>query len=336
MTTIHEQWLALTRQNTHTHMKSLKGIASFIAVASTGSFAAAARLQGVSAVAVSKNVATLERQLSVRLFQRTTRQLSLTPEGNQFYEQCQGPLRALEAAQANLETSAKGVSGLVRVTCASPFGMGFLVPLLPAFHALHPNIQLELHLDDAVNDMVGDGYDIGIRIGELRDSSLIARPIGFMPFALCASPAYFAAHPAPQVLADLPAHNCMRLRRKGSSEPMPWFLKGLDMAANKQCTGNFLANDFAVLMQAAKQGQGLICAPLPQLMPALRSGELQVTLADCVEAKFQVYLHYPNRHNMPTRIRTLVDFLMVNLGSEPNLQTPPQVLLAELVSPLAK
>jgi DNA-binding transcriptional LysR family regulator len=184
-------------------MKSLKGIASFIAVASTGSFAAAARLQGVSAVAVSKNVATLERQLAVRLFQRSTRQVTLTPEGTQFYEQCQGPLRALEAAQANLESSAKGVSGLVRVTCAAPFGMGFLLPLMPAFHALHPLIQVELHLDDAVNDMVGDGYDIGIRIGELRDSSLIARPIGFMPFALCASPSYWAEHPMPRTVAEV-------------------------------------------------------------------------------------------------------------------------------------
>jgi DNA-binding transcriptional LysR family regulator len=312
-------------------MKSLKGIASFIAVASTGSFAAAARLQGVSAVAVSKNVATLERQLAVRLFQRTTRQLNLTPEGSQFYEQCQGPLRALEAAQANLESSAKSVSGLVRVTSASPFGMGFLVPLMPTFHALHPNIQVELHLDDAVNDMVGDGYDIGIRIGELRDSSLIARPIGYMPFAVCASPAYWAQHLMPATVSDLPVHNCMRLRRKGSSDAMPWFLKGLDSALNKQCTGNFLANDFAVLLQAAKQGQGIICAPLPQLMPALRSGELQVALADCVEAKFQVYLHYPNRHNMPTRVRVLVDFLLDRLSTQADLQTNPQNLLAELL-----
>jgi DNA-binding transcriptional LysR family regulator len=314
-------------------MKSLKGITSFIAVASTGSFAAAARALGISAVAVSKNVATLERQLAVRLFQRTTRQLSLTPEGTQFYEQCQGPMRALEAAQANLDTSAKGASGLVRITCAAPFGMGFLVPLMPAFHALHPQIQVELHLDDAVNDMVGDGYDIGIRIGELRDSSLIARPIGFMPFAVCASAAYFAVKPAPLLPSGLAQHNCIRLRRKGSSEPMPWFLKGMDTALNKQCTGNFIANDFTVLLQAAKQGQGLICAPLPLLLPALRSGELNVALADYIESKFQVYLHYPNRHNMPTRIRVLVDFLLARLSDEPDLQHTVQALLGPIPRP---
>ncbi len=308
-------------------MKSLKGIASFIAVASTGSFAAAARLQGVSAVAVSKNVSTLERQLSVLLFQRSTRLLKLTPEGTQFYEQCQGPLRALEAAQATLETSAKGASGLVRMTCVAPFGMGFVLPLMPAFHALHPLIQVELHLDDTINDMVGDGYDIGIRVGELRDGSLIARPLGYMPFAVCGSAAYFATHPAPLVPSDLLTHNCLRLRRKGSQEAMPWFLKGLDMASSKQLVGNFLANEFAALLQAAKQGQGLICAPLPQLMPAIRTGELQVVLADCIESSFQVYLHYPNRHNMPKRIRVMVDFLLTELGKNADLQTSPKVLL---------
>ena len=325
-------WLNTTKNENNIAMKSLKGIASFIAVASTGSFAQAARLQGVSAVAVSKNVSTLERQLAVRLFQRSTRQLSLTPEGTQFYEQCQGPLRALEAAQANLETSANSVRGLVRVTCVAPFGMGFVLPLMPQFHALHPDIQVELHLDDAINDMVGDGYDIGLRVGELRDSSLIARPIAWMPFAVAASPQYWAAHPAPTSPQDLLKHACLRLRRKGSSEPVPWFIKGIDSALNKQLVGPLIANEFAALLQAAKQGQGIVCAPLPQLMPALRSGELQVALAHCIESKFQVYLHYPNRHNMPARIRVLVDFLLERLGAESDLQDTPQVLLGQLIA----
>ncbi len=314
-------------------MKSLKGITSFIAVASTGGFAAAARLQGVSAVAVSKNVATLERQLSVRLFQRTTRQLSLTPEGSQFYEQCQGPLRALEAAQATLEHSASAASGLVRMTCVAPFGMGFILPLIPLFHALHPGIHVELHLDDAITDMVGNGYDIGIRVGELRDSSLIARPIGFMPFAVCASPAYFALHPAPLLPSDLLQHNCLRLRRRGSQDAMPWFIKGLDPAIHQQLTGNFVANEFAPLLQAALQSQGLICAPLPQLMPAIRAGQLQVVLADCIESKFQAYLHYPNRHNIPKRVRLLIDFLLQELAKSTDLHDSMQQILANPVRP---
>lgn len=310
-------------------MKSLKGISSFIAVASSGSFAAAARLQGVSAVAVSKNVSTLERQLAVRLFQRSTRQLTLTPEGTQFYAQCQGPLRALEEAQAALHTSAKGASGLVRMTCVAPFGMGFIVPLLPAFHALHPLIRVELHLDDVLNDMVGDGYDIGIRVGELRDASFVARPLGYMPFAVCGSPTYFALHPAPKQLSDLSLHNCLRLRRKGSQAPMPWFLKGLEAADDKLLIGNFLSNEFAPLLQSAKQGQGLICAPLPQLMPAIRKGELQAVLTQCIESKFQVFLHYPNRRNMPARVLLLVNFLLSELANIQDLHTSAQKLLEQ-------
>jgi DNA-binding transcriptional LysR family regulator len=135
-------------------MKSLKGITSFVSVASSGSFAAAAKLLGVSAVAVSKNVATLERQLGVRLFQRTTRKLSLTQEGQAFYDQCQGPLRELEAAQTVAEQSTLAPSGVVRVTCLSPLGMGFIIPLMGSFAVQYPKVQVELHLDNAVSDMV--------------------------------------------------------------------------------------------------------------------------------------------------------------------------------------
>jgi DNA-binding transcriptional LysR family regulator len=192
-------------------MKSLKGIGSFVAVASAGSFAAAAKLQGVSAVAVSKNVATLERQLGVRLFQRTTRKLSLTLEGRTFYSQCLGPLRELEAAQAVVQQSGKALSGLVRVTSAAPFASGFILPLLPAFHAVNPKVQIQLHLDDSVSDMVAQGYDVGIRVGRLKDSSLVARPIAPLPFVVCGSPGYLKSRAYPQTLADLSEHNCLRL-----------------------------------------------------------------------------------------------------------------------------
>ena len=176
-------------------MKSFKGIASFVAVATSGSFAAAAKLQGVSAVAVSKNVATLERQLGVRLLQRTTRKLKLTPEGQTFYRQCLGPMRELEAAQAVVEQSGKALSGLVRVTSVTPFGMGYIMPLIPQFHAINPKVHIELHLDDAINDMVAQGYDVGIRVGQLRDSSLVA------PSVTSPKPSPTDTLPAPYVTA---------------------------------------------------------------------------------------------------------------------------------------
>jgi DNA-binding transcriptional LysR family regulator len=312
-------------------MRSLKGISSFVAVASAGSFTAAAKQQGTSAVAVSKNVATLERQLGVRLFQRTTRKLTLTLEGQNFFRQCLGPLRDLEAAQAQAEQSSKALTGLVRVTCASPFAVGYLIPMIPDFHAINPKVKIELHLDDAISDLVAQSYDIGLRIGELRDSTRIVRPVSKLPFVICASPDYLRQRGRPDSLAALLEHNCLRLRRAGREEPFPWMLTGLDKKTDELIQGNFLANDFAALVLAAVQGQGLICSPLPLVMPLFRSGQLSPVLTEFIDPKVTVYIHYPNRKNVPARTRALVDFLIERLGRETDLQTAHRELVAPFV-----
>jgi DNA-binding transcriptional LysR family regulator len=127
-------------------MKSLRGIASFVDVANTGSFTAAAKLQGVSSVAVGKSVATLERQMGVRLIQRTTRKLSLTIEGQSFLKQVLGPLRDIEAAQSNVQASTKSLSGVVRITSVPPIARGYLMPIIAKFHVINPKVQIELYL----------------------------------------------------------------------------------------------------------------------------------------------------------------------------------------------
>ncbi|MBS7806787.1 LysR family transcriptional regulator [Variovorax sp. PCZ-1] len=313
-------------------MKSLKGISSFVAVASSGSFAAAAKLQGVSAVAVSKNVATLERQLAVRLFQRTTRKLSLTPEGNTFYKQCLGPLRELEAAQAVIEKSSKALSGLVRVTCAAPFATGYVLPIVQQFHAKNPRVQIELHMDDSVTDMVAQGYDVGIRVGRMKSSSLVARPIAPLPFVVCASPDYLRLRGEPASLEDLAEHNCLRLSRIGSREPMPWFLKGLDAKLDTEIRGNLTLNDFSALQTAAMQGAGLACIPLPLAMPSIRQGRLLPLLQKHISTELVVYLYYLNRKNLPMRTRSFVDYVLAALEKEKDLQTSPAQLLAPYIS----
>lgn len=309
-------------------MKSLKGISSFVAVASSSSFAAAAKLLGVSAVAVSKNVATLERQLSVRLLQRTTRKLSLTPEGDQFYRQCLGPLRELEAAQAEIEQSSKALSGLVRITSVAPFATGYLLPLIEQFHLANPRVCIEMHLDDSVSNMVAQGYDLGIRVGHLKDSSLVARPIAPLPFVVCASPAYFRQRGYPQTLPDLISHNCLRLSRINSHDPMAWFLKGNDAVSDASISGNLLLNDFAALQAAAVQGLGLSCVPLPLAMPDIRAGRLIPVLTQLIRTDLLVYLYYPSRENLPGRTRSFVNFVLSALEKEKDLHTEPGLLLS--------
>lgn len=309
-------------------MKSLKGISSFVAVAGSGSFAAAAKLQGVSAVAVSKNVATLERQLAVRLFQRTTRKLSLTPEGNSFYKQCLGPLRELEAAQAVVEKSSKALSGLVRVTCVAPFAIGYVLPIIQQFHTVHPRVQIELHLDDSVSDMVAQGYDVGIRVGRMKSSSLVARPIAPLPFVVCASPDYLRQRGQPMSLKDLAEHNCLRLSRSGNKEPMPWLLTDNNPTQDASIRGNLIVNEFSALQTAAVQGLGLACVPLPLAMPDIRKGALVPVLTQHITTDLVAYLYYPNRKNLPTRTRSFVDCVLAALEREADLHTSPTQLLA--------
>jgi DNA-binding transcriptional LysR family regulator len=313
-------------------VKSLKGISSFVSVAASGSFAAAAKLQGVSSVAVSKNVATLERQLGVRLFQRTTRSLKLTPEGQIFYDQCAGPLRELEAAEAMTAQSTLAAEGLVRVTCVPPIATGFLLPMLGRFYARHPKVQVEVNLDIVVADMVSEGFDVGIRVGPLNDSNWIARPIAPLPFVVCASPAYLAKMGTPQSLADLAQHNCIRVTRPGRQGLMPWALKGMTEDLGKQIKGSVILSDFSAAVQTATSGLGLVCAPLPLAMPLFRSSELRPVLTQLIVPRLEVYLHYPNRKNLPNRTRVFVDFVLEALREEPDLQTEAQALIREFVS----
>ena len=132
-------------------VKSIRGVVGFVRVVEAGSFAGAAKKLGITPVAVSKNVQRLERELGVRLLQRSTRKLSLTQEGRAYYERCTGPLRELENAEAAITEKGKSPTGALRVTCLSPFGRTYVLPLIPAFSRLYPGIELELHLDDAID-----------------------------------------------------------------------------------------------------------------------------------------------------------------------------------------
>ncbi|MFZ4757813.1 MAG: LysR family transcriptional regulator [Burkholderiaceae bacterium] len=312
-------------------MKTLRGIASFVAVARTGSFTAAARSEGISAVAVGKNVSTLERHLGVRLVQRSTRRIALTPEGAAFHLRCAGPLRELEAAQSQAQESAQVLSGLLKVTCVSPIATGFLLPLLRDFRALHPGVRVTLNLDDAVNDLIEQGYDVAVRVGPLPDSSLVVRPIAALPFVLCASPGYLASHGAPATLDALAEHDCVRIHRPGRQAPFPWFVAGLDRAVAQRLVGGVAVSDLEGSLAAAEHGLGIACLPLVLALEAIRAGRLHVLLPAHVDASLSLCLHYPSRRNLPARTRAFVDFVFERLRGQRDLTTPHALLLAPFV-----
>jgi DNA-binding transcriptional LysR family regulator len=308
-------------------MDSIRGLLSFVKAVSTGSFAAAARELRVSPVAVSKNVARLERQLGVRLLQRSTRKLGLTGEGKLFYETCSAPLHALEGAHNAVRAKARSMAGTVRVTSITPFGLSYVLPLIPTFSERHPDVEVEFHPDDAVSDMIAQGYDVGFRVGRIQGATLIARKVAVLRFVVCGSPQYLARCPAPKNPAELASHNCLRLRHPASGRLLDWTLVRDGEQVRPALRGNFVSNDLLALIAAAVHGQGLVYAPLPRVLPHLRRGELKVVLPDWLSPSFDVFLHYPSRRGLPARVRAFVDFIIDALAANRDLHTPAQLLI---------
>lgn len=314
-------------------MKGIRGIVGFVRTVEAGSFAAAAKRLGITAVAVGKNVQRLERQLGVRLLQRSTRKLSLTEEGRQYYERCTGPLRDLEHAQAAITEKGRTPSGKVKVTCVSPFGRAYLLPLIPSFSRLYPAVELELHLDDAVSDMIAGGYDVGIRAGAARDGSMVMREVAPLNFVVCGAPSYLSDRGVPLTIADLSKHNCLRLRGRGpDTQPANWSVGPCGHAVSPPVKGNFVAHDITTLVAAAVQGQGLVFAPLPFVIPLFRTGALRPVLPDCVSQPGRLFIHYVSRKHLPARVSVFVKFLLEHFRRNTDLTSDAQTLLAPFVS----
>ena len=314
-------------------MKGIRGVVGFVRTVEAGSFAGAAKKLGISPVAVGKNVQRLERQLGVRLLQRSTRKLALTEEGRLYYERCTGPLRDLENAQSVIAEKGRSPSGTLRVTSLSPFGRAYVLPLVPAFSRLYPAIELELHLDDTVSDMIAGGYDVGIRAGAALDGTMVMREVAPLTFVVCGAPSYLAERGAPTTPADLATHNCLRLRARGrAGHALNWSLGPERITVSPNVTGNFLTHDITTLVAAAVHGQGLAFAPLPLVLPLFRTGALRPVLPECASQVARIYIHYLSRRNLPARVKVFVNFMLERLRSNPDLTSDPQVLLAPFLS----
>ncbi len=303
-------------------MESLRGMVSFVQTARLGSFVKAAAALEVSAVAVSRNVARLEAQLGVRLFARTTRQLSLTDEGRELLAQCEAPLEQLESAFRRSRESSGEPSGRVRVTAVSPFARSYLMPRLGEFHARYPKVELDVELSEQVADLVAEQFDVGIRVGPQRDASFIARPLGALALVLCASPAYLDRVGTPQTLADLAEHRGLSLKLGASGSMLSWWFDSAEGVVEKIPEGPLRCNDFLALSEACCGGLGLAQLPMVVALAALRAGCLRVVLPDHVPKHLRLFMYYPDR-KLPARVRVFVDFVMEALQDHPDLEVSP-------------
>jgi DNA-binding transcriptional LysR family regulator len=314
-------------------MESLRGILNFARVAELGSFAQAARELGISAVAVSQNISRLEKGLGVRLLARSTRQLSLTAEGQAFLAQCREPLAELDRACRQAKDDTQHPRGRLRVTAVSPVAYLYLVPALPLFFERFPDIELELELSEDANPLIGRRFDVGIRVGALLDAAFVARPLGPLRMLTLAAPAYLAAHGKPQTPDDLAHHRLLVAHFTDREQPTPFMLQSRStpdgpalprmLPTTGSLAGRFVCSDYRGLLAACEAGLGIAQLPQPVALAALRAGRLQLLLADHTLQGLQLFLHYPSRQQLPARVRAFVDFVVQQFGGHPDLSVDP-------------
>ncbi|WP_186205520.1 LysR family transcriptional regulator [Burkholderia gladioli] len=296
-------------------MDNLNGIVAFVRTAETLSFVAAGRKLGISASAVGKTIARLERSLGVRLFHRTTRRVTLTEEGRHFHERCHRILEELRDAEATLSASAQTPRGRLRVSLPV-IGYRFLLPVLPAFSARYPDIELDLDFNDRLVDVVEGGFDAVIRSGQLSDSSLMSRRLGPFRFVLCASPDYLARAGVPRGLADLAAHEGVRYRFPTTGKLQHWsLLPDGGEPPNLRCA--MTCNNMEALRGAVIAGFGIGFMPDFLARDALAAGSLVEVLEPHSIAPGQFSILWPSSRQLSPKLRVFVDFMCEHLFPAP-------------------
>lgn len=310
-------------------MRNLHGLLAFVETAAAGTLTAAAERLEITPAAVSKSLAKFEQQLGVRLFNRSTRRLALTQEGERFLSDARQALRMLDEAVAHVGQAASAPAGLVRISVGIAFGRRFVLPALPALAATHPQLKIEVDLENHPVDLIAKHYDIGIRGGVIEDSSLIARRICALPLVLLASPDYLRAAGIPQSPDQLHAHQCAATRL-GDAPPLPWCFRASKGKRTEVTPAHrLLVNDPEALVDLAVAGAGIVQTGLQHALPHLRAGRLKLLMPGLHDpGQREVVLHYPHRQYLAPRVRVVVDGLLAHFSASPELQLDVASLVA--------
>ena len=293
-------------------MDSISALLAFVRTAEAGSIVGAARALGLTASAVGKRIARLEQDLGTRLFQRTTRRLHLTDEGELLLQRCRRALDELSDAQADLAHRQHAPRGLLRIGLPT-IGYRFLLPVLPGFQQRYPQVQLELDFNDRLVDVINEGLDAVIRSGDLADSSLMARQLGTFRFVVCASPQYLQAQGMPAQLADLPQLAAVRFRFPSSGKLQPWSLPGHVGDAAAGMPTSMTCNNMEALLSATIGGMGAAWMPDFLAADALADGRLQDVLPALPHQHGQFSLLWPGNRQPSARLRVFIDYMVEHL-----------------------
>lgn len=293
---------------------------TFVRVVETGSFSEAARRGGISRAVVSKYMLALEEYLGVRLLQRTTRQLHVTAEGTAYYHRCRQILEDIAEAQQAVTNLHATPRGLLRVNAPMSFGTLYLAPAVAEFLSAYPGIEIDLVLNDRFVDLVEEGFDIALRIGTLKDSSLMARWLAPARLVLCASAAYIHCHGMPNVPEDLLDHRCLLYSLMDT--PRVWRFSQGEKEKIVKVTGPLQANNGEALRAAVLTGLGLAILPDFLIEQELHAKTLIPLLPEFNLPQLGVYAVYPSNRHMSVKVRKFIDFLIGRFANMPRvLQT---------------
>ncbi|NEQ53990.1 MAG: LysR family transcriptional regulator [Leptolyngbya sp. SIO3F4] len=289
-----------------TLFNQLPELIAFVESVEMGSFSSAARSLGTTPSAISKRVAKLEDRLGIRLLQRTTRSLSLTAEGTTYYERVARLLQELDDANDSIISGGKP-RGKITVSTSLDFGQRFLVKRLPIFLAQYPEIEVNLQLTERVVDLVTEGIDVAIRLGDLKDSSLIRRHLGTANFVLCTSPEYLNLHGQPSTPMELVDHNCMRYNFDG--QPLSWEFLIDGTWQMIPVRGLFNSDSGEALKNAVLNGLGFARLLSYHVQEELENGQLVSLFADQMPPGLTTQAVFTHRRNLSPRVQVFLEFL---------------------------
>jgi len=296
-------------------LEDLVSMALFARVVQQRSFSAAARDLGLVKSAVSKRVAQLEERLGVRLLTRTTRKLSLTEDGVRYYEHCAALLAAADAAEEAIAGASTATKGRLRINAPTTFAQLYLARALAGYLERYPEVQIDLSTDDRFVDVIEGGYDVVIRISQLRDSALIARRLSTDRLVVAGSPEYFAKRGRPAAPPDLIGHNCLHYSLV--SQAGEWQFRDVNrMPYVVPVSGNLSCSNGATLRQAALDGLGVVVAPLFTVARDVAAGRLELVLEGTRRAEIGIYALFATRRQLPTRTKLLLDHLSAWFGAD--------------------
>jgi DNA-binding transcriptional LysR family regulator len=287
---------------------------AFVAIVDKGSLTAAAKQLGRSLQSISRSLATLEGDLGVELIARTTRRSAATEAGLAFYRRVGAALSEIEAAKLETSNRRSEPVGLLRITCSTVFAPLYVVPAVSAFLESHPKIDIDLDMSDGYVDLISQGFDLAIRIGELPDSSLKARRLADLRRVVFAAPDYFAKHGRPKVPGDLAGHQCLVRTSARDSDAWP-FLVGGRLKAVK-VAGRFRSSGALAVNEAAVQGLGIANAPLWQVRALVDRGVVELVLTRFEPPRVPVHAVWPATRLLPAKTQLFLNYLAARLKAE--------------------